>query len=244
MARFIALLSIFGLMTFGFATLDTATVQAQEKKQASPEKQVEPESLKQKASYLIGFQYIQNLKLEGIEIDLEELIKGIRDSATGKKPPMSEEEIQSVQLAFQRQLVRQQQERLAKLADENKRQGAEFLKANALKEGVKEMENGLQYIELKAGEGEPPGVSDSVKVHYRAMYIDGTMFESTAGREPISLTVGVGMRGITNALQKMKPGAKWKLFIPSDQAFGVQGNQLVGPNQVVVYELELVEIIK
>jgi FKBP-type peptidyl-prolyl cis-trans isomerase len=127
------------------------------------------------------------------------------------------------------------------------RKGTEFLKSNLLQEGVKELENGLQYRVLAEGEGPSPRLTDSVRVHYKAMFTDGTVWESTTGSEPLSLTVGsAGIRGIVNALQKMKAGDKWKLFIPSDLAFGVQGDPsgLVGPNQVLVYELELLEIMK
>lgn len=208
--------------------------------------QFTPESLKQKYSYLFGYNMVKDLQRNEIEFDLKELLKGIQEAADGKAPVMTDEEIQSVEMAFQRMIVRQQQERMAKLADENLRRGAEFLKANLLKEGVKELENGLQYKVLQQGEGSSPRITDTVKVHYKAMFIDGTVWETTAGAQPVSLTVGgAGMRAIVSALQKMKAGDKWELYIPADLAFGVQGQPpVIGPNQALIYELELVEIVK
>ncbi len=204
-----------------------------------------PESLKQKYSYLFGYNFIKNFQREEVEFDLQELIKGIQAASKGEAPSMTDEEIQSVELAYRKMIVQKQQEMMAKLADENMRKGKEFLKANLLKEGVKELENGLQYSVIKEGAGKSPRITDTVKVHYKAMFIDGTVWESTSGTEPISLTVGgAGMRAMVTALQKMKTGDKWKLFIPSDLAFGVQGTPSIGPNQALIYEIELVEIGK
>ncbi len=236
------------LLAVSLAALSMTGLMAQEQRSIGDQKQeMAPESLKQKASYLIGYNFVKGLQVQQIDVDMQELLKGINDANGGKTPPMTDEEIQSVQMAFERMVIQQQQERMAKVADENMRQGLEFLKANLLKEGVKELENGLQYQVLATGEGDSPRITDSVRVHYKAMFTDGTVWETTAGSEPLSLTVGgAGIRGIVNALQKMKPGDKWKLFIPSDLAFGVQGDPsgVVGPNRVIVYELELLEILK
>jgi len=212
----------------------------------SQQPEISPESLKQKYSYLLGYNMVKDFQRNEIEFDINELLKGIQEAADGKAPAMTDEEIQSVEVAFQRMIVRQQQEQMAKLADENMRKGADFLKANLLQEGVKELENGLQYQVLVAGDGESPRITDTVKVNYKAMFIDGTVWEQTSGTKPIPMTVGgAGIRGIVTALQKMKAGDKWKLFIPSDLAFGVQGQPpVIGPNQALIYELELVEVVK
>jgi len=247
MSRFHGFRLAISLLAISVSALAGNVLVAQQKQTAADTQEtITPESLTQKASYLIGYNMVKDMQSQAIEFDLNELIKGIQDATAGKNPTMTDEEIQSVQIAFQRMVQQQQQERLAKVADENMRNGTDFLKKNLLKEGVKELENGLQYVVLTEGEGTSPRITDSVKVHYKAMFLDGTVWDTTAGSEPISLTVGsAGMRGIATALQKMKPGDKWKLFIPSDLAFGVQGNPpVVGPNQVVVYEVELVEIMK
>jgi FKBP-type peptidyl-prolyl cis-trans isomerase len=143
-------------------------------------------------------------------------------------------------------MIKKQQEMVAKAADENQRAGSEFMRGNVLADGVKELENGVQYSVITEGDGtDNPRLTDRVKVHYKGMFIDGTVFESTFGGNPSSQNVGGMIRGLSTALQQMKVGDKWKVFIPGDLAYGVQGIQpMIGPNQTLVYELELVEIIK
>ena len=204
-----------------------------------------PESLKQKASYLIGFNMIKELKLQDIDVDLDQLLQGINDAAAGKQPPMSDEEIRSVGLAFDRQVEKRRQDALAKIADENMRNGTAYLNENKTQQGVIELESGLQYLVLQEGEGDSPRITDSVRIHLTEMFIDGTIVRTTSGGQPASLTVGALTRGVSEALQKMQVGSKWKLVVPSELAYGVGGNPpVVGPNQVMIYELELVEIIK
>jgi FKBP-type peptidyl-prolyl cis-trans isomerase len=213
---------------------------------ATEQQEFTAETLNQKASYLIGYNLIQDLKASGVDFDQEQLIKGIQDAIGGNPPPMSDEEILAVQQAFDRALIKKQEEMLAKLADENQRAGAEFLKKNALEEGVIELENGVQYIVLTAGTGtENPRLTDRVKVHYKGMLLDGSVFETTSGGPPESFSVGAATRGFSAALQQMKVGDKWKIFIPGDQAYGVEGRPpIIGPNQTLIYELELVEIVR
>lgn len=209
------------------------------------QEEVSAESLKQKASYLIGFNMIKELKMQEIEVDLEQLLQGINDAAEGKQPTMSDEEIRSVGIAFDRMVEKRRQDLLAKIADDNMRQGTTFLNENKTQEGVIELESGLQYSVLQEGEGDSPRITDSVKIHLTEMFVDGTVVRTTSGGQPVNITVGAWTRGVSEALQKMKVGAKWKLVVPSDLAYGVQGNPpVVGPNQVVIYDLELVEIIK
>ncbi len=223
---------------------------AQEQTDARPsgqqaQEEFTPESLKQKASYLIGFNMIKELKMQEIEIDLDQLLQGINDASAGKQPPMSDEEIRSVGMAFDRQVEKRRQETLARIADDNMRQGLTYLSENKIKDGVIELENGMQYTVLQAGQGDSPRITDSVKIHLTEMFVDGTVVRTTAGSQPINMTVGAWTRGVSEALQKMKVGEKWKLVVPSDLAYGVQGNPpVVGPNQVLIYDLELVEIIK
>ena len=217
---------------------------AQDSKPAQAADSSAGESLQQKASYLIGFNFVKNMQQQGVEFDLSALIKGINDAKAGNSPPMTDEEIQSVQRAFERMLVQQQQARLAKAADDNMRNGLKFLKSNLLKEGVKELENGLQYKVIKAGEGDSPKISDTVKLNYKAKFTDGKIFDSSQASQPWSITVGaIGVRGLVNVIQKMKPGDVWEVYIPSELAFGIQGDPsgVVGPNQVLVYELELLK---
>lgn len=232
------------------AATDAAAKAGAEALQKATENQtIDPESLTQKASFVIGYNVMKDFKTEGIQIDIEQLIRGLRLAAEGKQPDMTDEEIVSVMQAFQRKVVKEQQDRLVKIADENKRQGVAFLKANALKEGVKELESGVQYLELETGsskESESPRITDSVRVHYKGMLPDGTVFDTSAGGPPASFKVGIVVKGFAEALMNMKVGDKWKVFIPGEQGYGVNGNPPagIGPNQALVFELELVEIIK
>ena len=209
------------------------------------ENPVVPATLVQKASLLISYNLVKDMKDQEVEVDTEKMIEGIRLAAAGKKPNMSDEEILSVMQTFQRQVMRQQQARMMKLADDNNRKGAEFLKKNLLGDGVKELESGLQYKILNQGDGETPVAADRVKVHYKGSLIDGRVFETTDGGPPATFRVGGVIRGFTQALLRMKVGDKWQLFIPGDLAYGLQGNPPdIGPNQTLIFELELVEIVK
>lgn len=203
------------------------------------------ESLIEKASYLIGYYYAQGLKADSVEIDIDQFFNGMQDATRGNAPPMSDEEILAVQKAFDKAIIKKQQEAFAKAADENLRAGIEFMKKNALVEGVKELENGVQYSVLVAGDGtENPRLTDRVKVHHKGTFINGTVFVNTQGGEPLTVNVGGLPRGYAAAVQHMKVGDKWKVCIPGDLAFGSQGTEMIGPNQTVIYELELVEIVK
>lgn len=123
--------------------------------------------------------------------------------------------------------------------------GEEFLKENAKKEGVKTLEGGLQYKVLKEGTGKTPKATDTVEVNYRGTLIDGTEFDSSYKRgESISFPVNGVIRGWTLALQQMKEGAKWMLFIPADLAYGQRGTPggPIGPNQALIFEVELIKV--
>jgi FKBP-type peptidyl-prolyl cis-trans isomerase len=144
-------------------------------------------------------------------------------------------------------LEKRQQEKLREVADKNMRDGEAFRKENSLKDGVKQLENGLQYEILEKGHGESPGIEDHVKVHFVGKTIDGKIFESTREESQApTLPVGAfGVRGIVEALLRMKPGSKWQLVIPPDLAYGVDGAMPeIEPNQTLIFEVELLEVVK
>jgi len=134
----------------------------------------------------------------------------------------------------------------AKKGESMKKEGAEFLKENSTKSGVVTLPDGLQYSILKEGTGPMPKVTDKVKVHYTGTLIDGTVFDSSVERgEPITFPVNGVIKGWTEALQLMKVGAKWKLFVPSDLAYGEQGaGQQIAPYSTLIFEVELLDIVK
>jgi len=131
-------------------------------------------------------------------------------------------------------------------SDMNLKESMAFLEENKTKEGVITLPSGLQYKELAAGVGESPNANDKVKVHYHGTFIDGEVFDSSKDRgEPIVFGVTQVIPGWTEALQLMKPGSRWMLYIPPNLAYGEQGaGGVIGPNQALVFEVELIEVVK
>jgi FKBP-type peptidyl-prolyl cis-trans isomerase FklB len=187
-----------------------------------------------KASYIIGHQIGSNLERDKAPVDLDEMMRGMKDAMAGKEVGMEMAEIQSVMQAFGERIT------AAKGA-----KGKEFQTAFAAEEGVKTTESGLMYQVLTAGKGDSPKASDKVKVNYRGTLIDGTEFDSSYKRgEPAQFGVNRVIPGWTEALQLMKPGDKWKLVIPSELAYGERGaGQMIGPNETLIFEVELLEVL-
>lgn len=197
-----------------------------------------------KASYGIGLNIGDSLKEEGFDINLDLLIRGLRESIAGTKPSLSEQELVAALGAFQREAAAKQAERLKVISEKNKAEGPAFLSANKLKPGVKSTGSGLQYKIVKSGTGRTPKLTDSVTTHYRGTLIDGKQFDSSYDRgQPATFPVGGVIRGWTEALQLMKVGDKWELYIPSDLAYGPRGAGTdIGPDAVLIFELELLSI--
>ncbi len=223
---------------FGFSPL----VNAQTEKADSDKSALKDQ--KQKVSYGIGYNLGQNLMRDQLELDPQMLIKGIMDAMTKQKPQMTEEEIRATLLAFQQELRTQQEAKMKKAQEENIAKGKQFLAANAKKEGVKTTKSGLQYKVIKQGTGKTPGLKDSVTTHYRGTLIDGTEFDSSYKRkQPATFPVDGVISGWTEALQLMKEGDKWQLYIPSDLAYGQRGSGPdIGPNEVLVFDIELLKV--
>lgn len=238
----------------------TALVSAQDEKKAdkpSDKPAAKPSGKltdqKTKASYAIGLEYGSSIKrsVQELELDVDALLMGFRASLTGDEPELSKAEIAEAMQAFQRQVMVARQKKAQEAAppevraeaDKASKEGAAFLTANKSKPGVVTTKSGLQYKVVKEGKGASPKPADSVKVHYRGTYIDGKEFDSSYKRgEPITFEVGGVIAGWTEALQLMKVGSKYQLFIPSDLAYGFQGKGDIGPNQTLVFEVELLGI--
>jgi FKBP-type peptidyl-prolyl cis-trans isomerase FkpA/FKBP-type peptidyl-prolyl cis-trans isomerase FklB len=192
-----------------------------------------------KISYVIGQQIGQELKAQGIKVNPQALAMSIQDVLDGKESRLSEEEIQAVVMQANQDAVAEQE----KEASVNKETGEAFLKANSEKEGVKVTESGLQYRVITEGKGASPKSTDQVVVHYKGTLIDGTEFDSSyARKEPARFPVTGVIPGWVEALQMMKPGAKWELVIPSNLAYGDRGNPRIPANSVLIFEVELLEI--
>ena len=200
---------------------------------------------KQKLSYAIGAKMGADLKKQGVDIDPKAFEAGLADSMVGKLQ-LSDAEIKEVFDATRTALIAKQQVKQQADAAANTKVGDAFLAANAKKEGVKTTVSGLQYKVLKAGAGKIPGPKDTVKVHYQGTLIDGTVFDSSIARgEPVTFQVDGVIPGWTEALQLMKVGEKYQLFIPPKLAYGTTGaGDKIGPNSVLIFEVELIGIEK
>ncbi len=200
---------------------------------------------KDKLSYSIGLD--MGTYLHGIEneLDYTHLLEGLQAGYNGEKPVLSMEEMQAVQQNFAARMKERQEAELAAMKEANKKAGDEFLATNKKKEGVVVTESGLQYEVVEAGNGESPKASDTVSVHYKGTTIDGKVFDDSNKRgEPAVFGVNQVIPGWTEVLQLMKKGAKYKVVIPSELAYGEQGvPPMIAPNAVLVFDIELLTIV-
>lgn len=198
----------------------------------------------QKASYSFGVDFANRLKQQGIKLDTNSLTQGIRDAAEGKKLAISEQEMTQARTQFLQKLQADLIAKQKELGKKNLKEGQDFLAANAKKEGVVTTKSGLQYKILKAGSGAIPKLEDTVETHYRGTLIDGREFDSSYKRnQSTTFPVNGVIKGWTEALQLMKVGAKWQLFIPSDIAYGEsKRSELIQPNSTLIFEIELLAI--
>lgn len=203
----------------------------------------------EKTSYALGMDVGISFKQLPAEIDLDSLVMGINDSFKGEELKLSREEFQSLMTKFQQQMQAIQQEN-AKMqeaaGEENLKAGEAFLEENKTKNGVVTTVSGLQYLVLDEGDGDIPMADDVVSVHYKGTLLNGTEFDSSHKRgEPATFPVKGVIPGWTEALQLMKVNSKYKLFIPSGLAYGQNSpGGVIGPNSVLIFEVELLEIKK
>lgn len=201
-------------------------------------------SMEEKAGYIIGLNLGNNLRQQEIPVTADQIIKGLRDGL-GKAPAqLSDEEIQTTMQSFQQQMMAKQQEKQKVVGEKNKKEGDEFLAANKTKPGVKTTASGLQYQVVQEGSGPTPKPTDKVTVNYKGTLLDGKVFDSSYDRgQPVTFAVNQVIPGWVEALQLMKAGSKYKLFIPSSLAYGESGaGGDIGPNSVLQFEVELLKI--
>ena len=198
----------------------------------------------EKVSYGIGVSVARSFKPQGIEVDAEALVKGLRDALAGGKLLMTENEFQATMSTFQAELRQKQTQGTKTASAENKKEGAAFLARNKTKQGVVTLPSGLQYKILKAGNGKKPSGSDTVECNYRGTLINGTEFDSSYRRgQAASFPVAGVIPGWTEALKLMPVGSKWQLFIPSQLAYGTRGaGRDIGPDATLIFEVELLAI--
>ncbi len=214
-----------------------ATVSAQEKPDLKDPKQ--------KISYAIGTQMGSSMREQGLEVDPKAIAAGLADALAGK-PGMTEAEVKATISELREQMMAKMQAKQQVDGAKNAKVGEEFLAANAKKDGVKTTASGLQYKVIKSGDGKTPGPRDTVKVHYHGTLVDGTVFDSSVDRgEPVTFPVDQVIPGWTEALQLMKVGDKYQIYIPSKLAYGESGaGPKIGPNSALIFDVELLGIEK
>ena len=196
--------------------------------------------LKDKVSYSIGLDLGFNFKKQKLELNPDALLAGVKDAQSGKQPLLNENEVKETMTALTKQIEDKQKA----LAEQNVKDGEKFLAENKKKEGVKTTASGLQYKVIKEGTGPKPKLTDAVVANYRGTLINGTEFDSSYKRgQPATFPLAGVIKGWTEALQLMKVGSKYQLFIPANLAYGDRGmGPDLGPNSTLIFEVELVGI--
>jgi len=189
-------------------------------------------------SYALGMNIGSSLKTDGLYLDWDEFLKGIKDILYDKDVRFTMEE--ASQIFYEAYNANNEKREAA-----NKQAGIDFLEKNGKKPGVTTTESGLQYEVISPGYGPQPSVQDMVKVHYKGSLIDGTEFDSSYSRgEPIEFPLYGVIQGWTEGLQLMNTGSKFRLFIPSDLGYGPEGHgPQIPPNSTLIFEVELLDIV-
>lgn len=198
---------------------------------------------KEKLSYAFGLSLGVNMRKMEVDVDADLVLKGLKDGVSGGSPAMSEAEIQETISSFQSEMSEKQQKKAQEAAAKNKKDGDAFLSENAKKEGWKKTDSGLQYKVVAEGAGVSPKPEDTVVVHYTGKLVDGTEFDSSLKRnEPLTIPVGGVIKGWSEALLLMRPGAKFQLAIPPEIGYGDRPTGPIPPGSVLLFDVEMLEI--
>lgn len=202
------------------------------------------QTTKEKVSYCIGLETGKNLRRQFTDIDFSRLLEGFEDAVKGGSPKLQDKEIESVMKVLRQQIEKQQRDFVARLSEQNKKMGEDFLFDNKHREDVVTLPSGLQYRVIQSGEGSHPKSVDTVKAHYQGKFLDGQVFDSSYERkEPAVFAVNRVIPGWSEVLQLMTVGDKWEVFIPHYLAYGEAGfGNEIGPNATLIFEIELLAI--
>ncbi|MDZ7778813.1 MAG: FKBP-type peptidyl-prolyl cis-trans isomerase [Gemmatimonadota bacterium] len=199
----------------------------------------------QKASYGIGLNVGSQIADSRDRLDRAAFMRGVEDALQGNQPAVPREELQPALETFAEEVQAAAAEARQQEAVENAEAGESFLEENAQREEVTTTESGLQYEVLQEGDGPVPTAEDEVEVHYQGTLIDGTEFDSSYGGDPATFGVGAVIPGFAEALQLMPVGSEYRVWIPSELGYGEQGSgPVIGPNSVLVFDIELLDIVE
>ncbi len=203
-----------------------------------------------KKSFITGYELMGNLKKQDAGLEIEKILAGMKSASSGQELPMSKEETSAVMSSFQKVLEERQVAKMKAMTESNDAETRAFMAKNkAENPGVKELPNGVQYQVLTEGTGPKPSAEDRIKVNYHGTFLNGKVFDSTTQPpsglppEPAEFNVSGVVPGFSAALQAMNVGSKWKVVIPGKLGYGVQGRGEIGPNQALMFEIELLEIL-
>ena len=199
----------------------------------------------EKVSYGMGLVMGERMTNDLPDLQMDQFLQGIQHGHNGEETEqrLTREEIREALMAYQQQLQEKQQKQVDELAQKNREAGEAFLAENAERDGVEVTESGLQYEVLEEGNGDSPAATDQVEVHYTGELISGEVFDSSRERgEPVTFGLNQVIPGWTEGLQLMSEGARYKLYIPSELAYGAGGNQAIGPNETLVFDVELLAV--
>ncbi|MBI9072049.1 MAG: FKBP-type peptidyl-prolyl cis-trans isomerase [Melioribacteraceae bacterium] len=221
------------IFVFGFL-INTA---AQDKVQLKTEKD--------KFSYSLGYELGNNMHAQEMDLNVEALVKGLTNGLEANPELMNPDEMTELIIKVQSEMIQKREAEKRVVADRNKKEGETFLAKNRTKEGIIETESGLQYRVIKEGTGKPIGDSENVKIHYRGYFLDGGEFDNSYKRgEPYDFDVTGVITGWKEALKLMKEGDKWQLFIPYHLAYGEQGGRGMEPCKMLLFDIEIISIVK
>jgi FKBP-type peptidyl-prolyl cis-trans isomerase FklB len=207
---------------------------------------------KNKTSYAMGFQLGRDLaarKGTEFELSMEEVLKGVKDAYAGKEPAYAKEDLIKNMTAFEQKMRARQIEAFKKVAEENKKRSEKFLAQNRKKKGIKELPSGVQYRVIEEGSGKHPTADSEVTIHYRGSLIGKDNFDNLREFDssfirgvPRTFKVNEVLKGWQEVLPLMKTGAKWQVFIPPELAYGIRGQGPIGPNEVLVFDINLLDV--
>lgn len=197
----------------------------------------------QKASYGIGRNVGSQIAAARERLDRAAFMRGVEDGLQGTDPAVPDSEMETILAAFGAEMDAAAAAERERESEENLAEGTAYLTQNGLRDEVTTTESGLQYEVLRAGDGERPGPQSVVRVHYRGTLVDGTEFDSSRGGEPAVFNAGGLIAGFSEALQLMPVGSHYKISIPADIAYGAGGSGPIGPNETLIFEIELLEIV-
>lgn len=196
----------------------------------------------QQASYTLAVDLAKNFEQQGLNIDIKAFQMGLEDSLNGKPLRLTTEQMNQAVSEMKQKMIQKQQQARKLEAEKNTQEGQAFLNQNAKESGIKTLENGIQYRVIESGKGDSPAADATVFAHYEGKFIDGTVFDSSYERgNALEFKLDGVIKGWSTVIQKMRPGDKWEVVIPSDLAYGERGaGDVIGPNKTLIFTIELI----